>query len=94
MNLETVNYQHDGGVAIIKLNRPQAGNALSAQLASDLLAAASGTAKNDNVRAVVFSAEGDFFASAATLKSSKNMGGNPINSNPSQINYTKPCRFS
>jgi len=41
VNLETVNYQHDGGVAIIKLNRPQAGNALSAQLASDLLAAAS-----------------------------------------------------
>ena len=57
VNLETVNYQHDGGVAIIKLNRPQAGNALSAQLASDLLAAASSTAKDDNVRAVVFSAE-------------------------------------
>ena len=40
MNFETVNYQQDGGVAIIKLNRPQAGNSLSAQLASDLLAAA------------------------------------------------------
>ena len=37
MNLETVNYQQDGGVAIIKLNRPQAGNSLSAQLASCLL---------------------------------------------------------
>ena len=68
MNLETVNYQHDGGVAIIKLNRPQAGNALSAQLASDLLAAASGTAKNDNVRAVVFSAEGDFFCNKCGIK--------------------------
>ena len=77
MNLETVNYQHDGGVAIIKLNRPQAGNALSAQLASDLLAAASNAAKDDNVRAVVFSAEGDFFCFGGDLKEFKAFGGQP-----------------
>ena len=77
MNLETVNYQRDGGVAIIKLNRPQAGNALSAQLASDLLAAASNAAKDDNVRAVVFSAEGDFFCFGGDLKEFKEFGGQP-----------------
>ena len=78
MNLETVNYQHDGSVAIIKLNRPQAGNALSAQLASDLLAAASGAAKDDNVRAVVFSAEGDYFCFGGDLKEFKAFGGQHV----------------
>ena len=77
MNLETVNYQHDGSVAIIKLNRPQAGNSLSTQLASDLLAAASGAGSDNNVRAVVFSAEGDFFCFGGDLKEFKTFGGQP-----------------
>ncbi len=94
MNLETVNYQQDGSVAIIKLNRPQAGNSLSAQLASDLLAAATGAAKDNNVRAVVFSAEGDFFCFGGDLKEFNAFGGgNPTNSNLSLTGYMKPCRF-
>ncbi|GIT49200.1 MAG: hypothetical protein Ct9H300mP14_11280 [Gammaproteobacteria bacterium] len=70
MNLETVNYQQGRWLAIIKLNRPQAGNALSAQLASDLLAAASNAAKDEKRTGFCFFAKGSFFsASAATLKS-------------------------
>ena len=82
MNLETVNYQHDGSVAIIKLNRPQAGNSLSAQLASDLLAAASGAGSDNNVRAVVFSAQGDFFCFGGDLKEFKTFGGQADKLNP------------
>lgn len=77
VNLDTVNYLHDGAVAIIKLNRPQAGNALSAQLATDLLAAASTARDDETVRAVVFSAEGNVFSFGGDLKEFKAFGGQP-----------------
>ena len=75
VDLETVNYLHDGAVAIIKLNRPQAGNALSAQLASDLKAAASAARADQGVRACVFSAEGNVFSFGGDLKEFLAFGG-------------------
>ena len=77
MDLETVNYLRDGAVAIIKLNRPQAGNALSAQLASDLMAAVSAARDDEGVRACVFTAEGSVFSFGGDLKEFSAFEGKP-----------------
>ena len=77
MDLETVNYLRDGAVAIIKLNRPQAGNSLSAQLATDLKTAASAARDDESVRACVFSAEGNVFSFGGDLKEFRAFEGKP-----------------
>ena len=77
VDLETVNYLRDGAVAIIKLNRPQAGNALSAQLASDLMAAVSAARDDEGVRACVFTAEGSVFSFGGDLKEFSAFEGKP-----------------
>jgi len=77
VDLETVNYLRDGAVAIIKLNRPQAGNALSAQLATDLKTAASAARDDESVRACVFSAEGNVFSFGGDLKEFRAFEGKP-----------------
>ena len=52
MSFETVNYELDGAVATVTMNRPDALNALSLQLTVDL-GAAFRQAVADNARAVI-----------------------------------------
>jgi len=72
MDLETVIYTLDGGVATIAMNRPDALNALSLQLTEDL-AAAIGRAVSDNARAVVLTGNGRAFCSGGDLREMKSM---------------------
>jgi enoyl-CoA hydratase/carnithine racemase len=58
MDLETVNYSVDGGVARIEMNRPERHNALSYQLLDDLDAAFDAAERDREVRAVVLSGAG------------------------------------
>jgi 2-(1,2-epoxy-1,2-dihydrophenyl)acetyl-CoA isomerase len=67
MIFETVLFSIDDGVAVIKMNRPEALNALSLQLGKDLDAAID-KAIAENARAVVLTAEGRAFCSGGDLR--------------------------
>ena len=73
MDLETVHYTLDGDVATIQMNRPDALNALSRQLAEDL-ASAIKQANSDNARAVILTGSGRAFCSGGDLREMRAMG--------------------
>ena len=58
----------DGGVLTLTLNRPEALNALNAELRRALLAAVNGARRNEAVRAVVLTGSGRGFCSGADLR--------------------------
>jgi 2-(1,2-epoxy-1,2-dihydrophenyl)acetyl-CoA isomerase len=64
----TVQVETRGAVALVTLNRPDAGNALNLQMAMDLLAAALTCARNTAVRAVVLSGAGRNFCFGGDLR--------------------------
>jgi 2-(1,2-epoxy-1,2-dihydrophenyl)acetyl-CoA isomerase len=64
----TVQVQRRGAVATLLLDRPQAMNALDAQLAEDLRDAVQQVAADDEVRAVLITGAGRAFSSGADLK--------------------------
>src|SRR3954453_7958004 len=65
---ETVNVHRDGAAATIELNRPETLNAWNAQLGQDLLAAVTGVAEGEGVRAVVITGAGRAFSAGADLR--------------------------
>src|SRR4051794_11221538 len=65
---ETVNVHREGAAATIELNRPETLNAWNAQLGHDLLAAVTGVATDDGVRAVVVTGAGRAFSAGADLR--------------------------
>ncbi len=73
MDFETVIYELDGSVATIQMNRPDALNALSLQLSTDLKAAVE-MAIADEVRAVVLTGSGRAFCSGGDLREMQAMG--------------------
>ena len=66
--LETVNVSLSDGVRTVELNRPATLNAWNRQLGLDLLAALTGAAEDDAVRAVVITGAGRGFSSGADLR--------------------------
>jgi len=72
MELETVIYSLEGGVATVTMNRPDALNALSLQLTIDLDAAFR-QAISDGARAVVLTGSGRAFCSGGDLREMKSM---------------------
>jgi 2-(1,2-epoxy-1,2-dihydrophenyl)acetyl-CoA isomerase len=67
--LATVDLELSGGVATVRLARPEALNAFDRQLAEELLAALRYVAADDAVRAVVLTGAGRAFSSGADLRS-------------------------
>ena len=65
---ETVNASLSDGVATVELNRPATLNAWNRQLGLDLLAALTGAAEDDAVRAVIITGAGRGFSSGAALR--------------------------
>jgi 2-(1,2-epoxy-1,2-dihydrophenyl)acetyl-CoA isomerase len=72
MSFETVEYQLDGALATVTMNRPDALNALSAQLTRDLTAAFE-QVRSDGARAVVFTGNGRAFCSGGDLREMRSM---------------------
>jgi 2-(1,2-epoxy-1,2-dihydrophenyl)acetyl-CoA isomerase len=68
MSYETVQVHRRAGAATIVLNRPEALNALNADLTRDLAAAVAEVATDDDVRAVCLTGAGRAFSSGADLK--------------------------
>ena len=58
----------DGDVATISLNRPESRNALNRQVMIDVIAIAETVSDREDIRAVVFAAEGTDFSVGADLK--------------------------
>lgn len=73
MSLETVKYEPHENVAVITLDRPDALDALSLQLTTDLNAAIR-QAVSDGVRAVVLTGAGRAFCSGGDLREMKEIG--------------------
>ncbi len=73
MNLQTVEYQLDGAVATIRLNRPDALNAISLQLGRDLKSAID-QAVSDGARAAVLTGSGRAFSAGGDLREMQSMG--------------------
>lgn len=72
MSFETIDYQLDGSVAVITMNRPDALNALSLQLTIDLGAAIE-RAKMDGARAAILTGNGRAFCSGGDLREMQSM---------------------
>jgi enoyl-CoA hydratase len=68
MAYETIIVEVEDHVALIKLNRPDAMNALNAQLLTELAAAMSAAQKNDKVRCIVLTGSEKAFAAGADIK--------------------------
>src|SRR5687768_5642776 len=72
MSFETVNYELNGAVATVTMNRPEALNALSLQLTNDL-GAAIRQAVEDRARAIILTGSGRAFCSGGDLREMKSM---------------------
>lgn len=65
---DTVIYDQLDAVAVISINRPDSLNGFTSELCEDLLLAFEKAARDDAVRAVVFTGEGRAFSAGADLK--------------------------
>ncbi len=68
MNYETIAVSKDGMVGVITLNRPQAMNALSTTMVTELISALSGFEKDDGVRCLVIAGSERAFSAGADIK--------------------------
>jgi 2-(1,2-epoxy-1,2-dihydrophenyl)acetyl-CoA isomerase len=73
MNVDTVLYDIRAGVAIIRINRPEALNALSSQVGREMRHAIE-TAIGDDARAVILTGSGRAFCSGGDLREMKAVG--------------------
>jgi enoyl-CoA hydratase/carnithine racemase len=63
-----VEYERRGAVAVIRMNRPERGNALGSEMATDLLEAHARFRDDDGARVAVLTGTGDFFCTGMDLK--------------------------
>lgn len=68
MNFETIIVERDGAVAVVKLNRPQALNALNVQLKTELTGAVAALDADDTISAIILTGNDKAFAAGADIK--------------------------
>lgn len=74
MSFQYIIYEKNEGIAVITLNRPDALNAWSQELAQEFLTAMEDVGKDDDVKAVVITGAGEkAFSAGADIKAMKNM---------------------
>jgi len=78
MNFKTLTFDRAASVATIRLNRPEAFNALSAQLLDELHQALDTVEAHDEIRAVLLSGNGRAFCSGADLNGVGGDGAVPL----------------
>ncbi|MEJ2024815.1 MAG: enoyl-CoA hydratase/isomerase family protein, partial [Deltaproteobacteria bacterium] len=71
MQFACIIYEKEGGVAVIKLNRPQVLNAMNKQLWLDFQEALEDARTDQTIKAVIITGEGRAFSTGADLKESK-----------------------
>ena len=67
MKLETLQFERDGPVAIVRLNRPDAANSLNTAMSEELLRVATHCDSSSEIRAVVLTANGKMFCAGGDL---------------------------
>jgi 2-(1,2-epoxy-1,2-dihydrophenyl)acetyl-CoA isomerase len=67
-------FDNEGGIATIRLNRPEVYNALNDEITFELQSALKDVAKDDTIRVVVLTGEGRAFCSGQDLKASASAG--------------------
>ena len=75
---ETIRVERDGQVDWLTLNRPEALNAISLQMVTDLRDYFGGLYENDDVRVVVMRGEGRAFCAGLDIKESQSRDENPF----------------
>jgi enoyl-CoA hydratase len=78
MNLTTVRYGVDGGVATLTLDRPEARNAVNRAMCDDIVAATAAVRDDAGVRLVLIRGSGPVFCAGADLKERKGMGPDEV----------------
>ena len=78
MNLITVRYAVDGGVATLTLHRPEARNALNRAMCDDIVAVTAAARGKAEVRLVLFRGTGPVFCAGADLKERKGMAPDEV----------------
>ncbi|MDG6976061.1 MAG: enoyl-CoA hydratase/isomerase family protein [Nitrososphaerota archaeon] len=73
MDYETIAVSKEGPVATITLNRPQALNALSTKMVSELISALGAIEKDDGIRSVVIAGNDRAFSAGADIKEMADM---------------------
>ncbi len=74
MEYKALTFSQDGAVALITLSRPDAANGLNARMALDLKLAARYCDNQDDIRAVILTAEGRFFCAGGDIKEMSSHG--------------------
>ena len=74
MAYETIIVERDGAVALLRLNRPQALNALNAQLKRELTAALAALDADETIAAIVITGNDKAFAAGADIKEMQDLG--------------------
>ena len=74
MPYETIIVERDGAVALVRLNRPQAMNALNAQLKRELTSALDMLDADDEVAAIVITGNDKAFAAGVDIKEMQDFG--------------------
>jgi len=74
MELETINYHVDNGVAHVRFNRPEGANAVNPLFSRELRAVMSEIEWDDAVKAASFTAEGKVFCAGGDLKLFHSLG--------------------
>lgn len=69
MSYETLDFERDGNVAIITLDRPDAANSLNVPMSEELVKVATHCDSNPDIRAVVFTGRGKMFSAGGDLHS-------------------------
>ena len=67
MNFETLEYNVEGHVLTLRLNRPDRMNAFTTPLAHELVAAIDAVDADDDIRAIVITGNGKAFCAGADL---------------------------
>ena len=78
MNLTTVLYGVEGGVATLTLDRPEARNALNRAMCDDIVAATAAARDDAEVRLVLIRGSGPVFCAGADLKERKGMAPDEV----------------
>ena len=77
MEYSNIKLEKENGVATIRLNRPDALNALSPELLDELSNAVAGVGEDEGIKVLVLRGEGRAFCSGADLKSMDTAFGDP-----------------
>jgi enoyl-CoA hydratase len=74
MDYETITVERDGAVALVRLNRPQALNALNVRLKEELTAAVAALDADEAIGAIVVTGSDKAFAAGADIKEMQDKG--------------------